>query len=172
MRQNTSMSSWLLKRVSAAPGLRLYIPVHLAALSERCLLKHRTAVCCVLTGCLLQVVGEDVSGPPGRVQQHGGGAGRGGGRGGVPLPIQVHGEPHTWYLTHHHLSWILLAFLSIKTREWEAHLCLESLPWCTLEVHSLLQLPLLSLDSEFGMMLIQGVTKRLLNFVSLSVTHY
>ena len=66
---------------------------------------------CVLTGCLLQVVGEDVSGPPGRVQQHGGGAGRGGGRGGLPLPIQVHGETHTWYLTHH-LSWILLAFLS------------------------------------------------------------
>ena len=49
----------------------------------------------VLTGCLLQVVGEDVSGPPGRVQQHGGGAGRGGGRGGLPLPIQVHGEHHT-----------------------------------------------------------------------------
>ena len=31
---NTSMSPWLLKRVSAAPGLGLYIPVHLAALSE------------------------------------------------------------------------------------------------------------------------------------------
>ena len=62
------------------------------ALSERCLLVGVQQ--CVLTGCLLQVGGEDVSGPPGRVQQHGGGAARGGGRGGLPLPLQVHGEHH------------------------------------------------------------------------------